>query len=78
MNEILASQCLPRDRDQALLIGRMWRKEVNGPSVVVVREGVMVDITAIAPTVADLLEAGTRSHLRAMRAENCSDRFCRS
>jgi fumarylacetoacetate (FAA) hydrolase family protein len=57
MIDALASQCLPHDLNQALLVGRIWRKEVNGPSVVVVRDGVMVDITMVTPTVADLLDA---------------------
>jgi fumarylacetoacetate (FAA) hydrolase family protein len=57
MIDALASRFLPDDLDQSLLVGRVWRKEVNGPSLVVVREGVMVDITAITPTVADLLDA---------------------
>jgi fumarylacetoacetate (FAA) hydrolase family protein len=58
MIDALARRCLPGDLDQSLLVGRVWRKEVNGPSVVVVRDGVMVDITAVTPTVADLMDAG--------------------
>ncbi|MRW90498.1 fumarylacetoacetate hydrolase [Duganella sp. FT80W] len=47
---------LPADLSDALLVGRVWRKDVNGPSVVVVRNGEVFDITAQAPTMADLLE----------------------
>lgn len=46
---------LPADVAQALLVGRVWRKGV-GPSVVAVRGGEVFDITAHAPTVADLLD----------------------
>ncbi|WP_188080010.1 fumarylacetoacetate hydrolase family protein [Neorhizobium sp. P12A] len=38
-------------------VGRVWRSDVSGPSVVVVRDGAVVDITSKeAPTVRDLLE----------------------
>ncbi|HCW18653.1 MAG TPA: fumarylacetoacetate hydrolase, partial [Achromobacter sp.] len=52
---------LPSDLPQALLVGRVWRPApVNGPSVVVVRNGEVFDITAAAPTVADLLDRADR------------------
>lgn len=48
---------LPDDVSSALLVGRVWREaDVNGPCVVVVREGQVFDITASAPTVSDLLD----------------------
>ncbi|MGJ7614024.1 MULTISPECIES: fumarylacetoacetate hydrolase family protein [unclassified Variovorax] len=48
---------LPADIAGALLVGRVWRAgPVDGPCVVVVREGQLFDITASAPTVSDLLE----------------------
>jgi fumarylacetoacetate (FAA) hydrolase family protein len=50
-------QCLPRDLDRALLIGRVWRgSPIEGPSVVVVRDGEVFDITASAPTTSDLFD----------------------
>jgi fumarylacetoacetate (FAA) hydrolase family protein len=48
---------LPEDLDQALLVGRVWRPApANGPAVVAVRGGRVVDITRHAPTVAELFE----------------------
>ncbi|EKU82410.1 fumarylacetoacetate hydrolase family protein [Massilia timonae] len=48
---------LPDDLDRALLVGRVWRTGANeGPAVVAVRGGRLVDITRHAPTVADLFE----------------------
>nr|WP_218892688.1 fumarylacetoacetate hydrolase family protein [Duganella sp. 1224] len=47
---------LPADLADALLVGRVWRQDVNGPSVVVVRKGEVFDITAQAATVSDLLD----------------------
>jgi fumarylacetoacetate (FAA) hydrolase family protein len=44
---------LPDDHEDASLIGRVWN---DGPCVVVVRHGAVIDITAHAPTVSDLLE----------------------
>ena len=48
---------LPVDLDQAVLVGRVWRPAPqDGPSVVVVRDGQAIDISAHAPTMADLLD----------------------
>jgi len=48
---------LPEDVASALLVGRVWRPApVNGPAVVAVRGGRVIDITRHAPTVADLFE----------------------
>ncbi|MGN6668042.1 MAG: fumarylacetoacetate hydrolase family protein [Trinickia sp.] len=49
--------CLPSDLDRALLVGRVWRgAPIDGPSVVVVRDGQVFDITASAPTTSDLFD----------------------
>lgn len=60
---------LPSDLSKALLVGRVWRPApADGPSVVVVREGQVIDITAVVPTVSDLLDRPDRVALAA-RAE---------
>jgi len=57
MQPISAAALLPADIDRALLIGRVRRgPPADGPCVVVVRDGEVLDITAAAPTVSDLLE----------------------
>ncbi|MEO8668506.1 MAG: fumarylacetoacetate hydrolase family protein [Bauldia sp.] len=48
---------LPDDAATATLVGRIWRPDRDGPSVVVVRGSELVDISASAPTVRDLCEA---------------------
>ena len=48
---------LPEDHERAALVGRVWRPDVGGPAVVVVRGVEVVDISAAAPTVRDLGEA---------------------
>ena len=48
---------LPDDHERAILVGRVWRPDVGGPSVAVVRGVELVDISAAAPTVRDLCEA---------------------
>ena len=58
MPSIQAQAVLPTDLSDALLVGRVWRNsKINGPCVVVVRRGEVFDITATAPTSADLLDA---------------------
>ncbi|MGF6696426.1 fumarylacetoacetate (FAA) hydrolase family protein [Paraburkholderia sp. MM5496-R1] len=58
MSAISPSSFLPGDLNDALLIGRVWRKteQHEGPCVVVVRGGEVFDITAVVPTAADLFE----------------------
>ena len=54
----LASR-LPEDAERACLVGRAWRPDKDGPSLVTVRDGQVVDITSAAhPTVRDLIETG--------------------
>ena len=48
---------LPTDADQAALLGRIWRPELQGPSVVTVRHGQVLDISARYPTTRDVFEA---------------------
>ena len=48
---------LPADVAHAVLVGRVWRGAPhNGPAVVAVRQGEVFDISAHAPTMAELLE----------------------
>jgi fumarylacetoacetate (FAA) hydrolase family protein len=48
---------LPADAARATLAGRVWRPDVQGPSVVAVRADGVYDVTAAAPTMRDLCEA---------------------
>ena len=58
MSATSPSSFLPGDLNDALLVGRVWRKteQHEGPCVVVVRGGEVFDITATVPTTADLFE----------------------
>ena len=47
---------LPIDAAEAVLVGRVWRPDVAGPSVAVVRGDELVDITRSSPTISDLCE----------------------
>ncbi len=47
---------LPSDHNDAVLVGRIWRPDKEGPSVVAVRRGKVVDISGSAPTMRDLCE----------------------
>jgi fumarylacetoacetate (FAA) hydrolase family protein len=58
--EIMKTQTnvmLPVDADRALLVGRAWREgTLGGPAVVTLRGGQLIDISAHAATVSELLE----------------------
>ncbi|KAB0681415.1 fumarylacetoacetate hydrolase family protein [Aureimonas leprariae] len=60
---------LPEDVGNAKLVGRLWRPEVAGPSVVIVRDGQLVDVTATAPTVADFLDGDAAAGFDALDGE---------
>ncbi len=47
---------LPRDADRATLIGRIWQPGI-GPTLVAVHGGGLHDLSHLAPTLSDLLEA---------------------
>ncbi len=52
------ADALPQDA-AACLVGRVWSAAANGPCVVAVRDGALVDITRHAPTLSHLLDAGS-------------------
>lgn len=57
MHPIPVHDCLPRDIDRALLVGRAWCESPRpGPVLFVVRDGEAIDVTHLGPTMADLLE----------------------
>jgi fumarylacetoacetate (FAA) hydrolase family protein len=69
-----AAFALPEDAGRATLIGRVFRPDVGGPAVVVIRNGDVFDITAEAPTVSQLLN-GTEllQTVRTARGEKLGD-----
>jgi fumarylacetoacetate (FAA) hydrolase family protein len=61
---------LPSDAKAALLIGRVWRPDVQGPSVVIMRDDNLIDISKVFPTVRDACEhADPASALRAAQGD---------
>jgi len=50
------AQALPEDAAEAALAGRIWRPDVDGPSVVAIRDGMVHDISRRFPTMRDLCE----------------------
>ena len=65
---------LPDDFDRALLVGRIWRPApVDGPAVVAVRGGHLVDITRHAPTVSDLFDRAPADLLAIAREADGED-----
>jgi len=55
--ELTAATTLPADGLAGALVGRVWRPDVGGPSVVVARDGALFDVTAAFATTRDLAEA---------------------
>ncbi|WP_296080857.1 fumarylacetoacetate hydrolase family protein [uncultured Agrobacterium sp.] len=47
---------LPEDHQDAILIGRVWSKSEDGPCPVLLKDGVLYDLSSLAPTVSQLLE----------------------
>src|SRR5882757_4358195 len=54
---ISVAASLPADADRATLVGRVWLPQVEGPAVVALRGGQVIDITRAAPTITDLISA---------------------
>lgn len=66
-----AQKLLPDDAAHAALAGRVWRPDVNGPAIVAIRHGAVLDITHAFPTMRDLTEdAEPASTLHATEGEN--------
>jgi fumarylacetoacetate (FAA) hydrolase family protein len=57
---------LPADGTSGTLVGRIWRPDVEGPSVVVAKGDGLHDITRAFPTMRDLCE--TRNPAQAAKA----------
>jgi fumarylacetoacetate (FAA) hydrolase family protein len=47
---------LPEHYQQARLVGRVWRADLAAPSTVIVRDGLVVDVTEAVTSVADFLD----------------------
>jgi fumarylacetoacetate (FAA) hydrolase family protein len=61
---------LPDDAARASLAGRVWRPDVAGPAVVVIRDGSALDVSKNFPTMRDLCEASSpAAALRAVDGE---------
>ncbi|HEY1130839.1 MAG TPA: fumarylacetoacetate hydrolase family protein [Roseateles sp.] len=54
---------LPTDAGRALLLGRVWRADTGGPAPVVVRRGELVDLSAHAATMTELLDHAELQHI---------------
>jgi fumarylacetoacetate (FAA) hydrolase family protein len=65
-----SNDVLPRDAAQATLVARVFAPDVGGPCVAAVRGDAVVDLTHIAPTVADLLERDDAAQI-VRTAEGC-------
>lgn len=53
---ITSAYILPDDSERALLVGRVWANSENGPCPVLLKDGVLYDLTSLAPTTSELLE----------------------
>lgn len=56
MQAIDTSSLLPEDGDSALLVGRVWEPALYGPTLCLLRDGRLFDLSPVAPTMRDLLE----------------------
>jgi fumarylacetoacetate (FAA) hydrolase family protein len=65
MTGLTTRDCLPRDHDAALLVGRAWVPAEGGPCVIAVRGDDAVDLTRTYPTVSQLLNVARPADVRA-------------
>lgn len=56
MRQIRASEILPCDHNDALLVGRIWARSQRGPCVVLISGGAVYDLSSLSPTMSGLLE----------------------
>lgn len=62
---------LPEDAANAALLGRVWRPDLGGPSIVTIRNGDVIDITGAFATSSELCETvDPAAALRAAKGEN--------
>ncbi|MCD2185343.1 fumarylacetoacetate hydrolase family protein [Rhizobium sp. GN54] len=47
---------LPENSPGARLVGRVWRADIDTPSVVILRDGILLDVTETVKSVADFLD----------------------
>ncbi|MFN3320356.1 MAG: fumarylacetoacetate hydrolase family protein [Allorhizobium sp.] len=47
---------LPSDTSDAVLVGRVWSNAAGGPCPILIRDGKVLDLTALSPTVSGLFE----------------------
>jgi fumarylacetoacetate (FAA) hydrolase family protein len=62
---------LPTDGFAGALAARVWRPEVDGPSVVAIREKGVFDISAAFPTMRDLCETPSPAEALRRRKVHC-------
>jgi fumarylacetoacetate (FAA) hydrolase family protein len=73
MRQLSVSTCLPHDAAEAVLVGRAFLPAVDGPAVVAVRDGALIDISRVAPTMSALAELDDPA--RAVREANGAERI---
>ena len=61
---------LPDNPETAKLVGRVWRADAEGPSVVILRGGELIDVCATYPTMTDLLAANVADWFAELSGEN--------
>jgi fumarylacetoacetate (FAA) hydrolase family protein len=72
--DLSPANTLPSDGTAGALAGRIWRPELDGPSVVTIRADGVFDITASVPTMATLAAAqAPASLLRSSKGERVGD-----
>jgi len=55
-SRLISAACVPRDAADALLVGRVWLPDRNGPVVVRIDGDDLLDLSGIAPTTSELFD----------------------
>jgi fumarylacetoacetate (FAA) hydrolase family protein len=60
---------LPETSPEPRLVGRVWRADINAPSVVILRDGILLDVTKAVKSVADFLDDNPAQRFDTLKGE---------
>jgi len=75
-NRLTTEACLPEDAEQAVLVGRVWSPELDGPTTVLVRRDGLCDLSRVAATSSQLFNLSDPATASLTAATKISSAAC--